>query len=134
MSRVFLSHASANNAEAIALRDWLIENGWDDLFLDLDPQRGLKAGERWQQALKKAAEQCELVIFLVSPTWAASSWCRAEFLLASTLNKLIFGVIVEPTPFADLPTEPVSPPMPLPAKPPATIAAPVGWPSASRSQ
>jgi hypothetical protein len=105
MSRVFLSHASANNAEAIALRDWLIENGWDDLFLDLDPQRGLKAGERWQQALKKAAEQCELVIFLVSPTWAASSWCRAEFLLASTLNKLIFGVIVEPTPFADLPTE-----------------------------
>ena len=42
MSRIFLSHSSGNNAEAIALRDWLISHGWDDLFLDLDPERGLK--------------------------------------------------------------------------------------------
>lgn len=105
MSRIFLSHSSANNAEAIALRDWLIAHGWDELFLDLDPDRGLKAGERWQAALKQAAERCELVICLVSPVWAASKWCLAEFLLASNLNKRIFGVIVEPTPFDDLPTE-----------------------------
>jgi hypothetical protein len=105
VSRIFLSHSSANNAEAIALRDWLISHGWDELFLDLDPERGLKAGERWQAALKQAAERCEMVIFLVSPVWAASKWCLAEFLLARNLNKRIFGVIVEPTPFADLPTE-----------------------------
>ena len=105
MARIFLSHSSANNAEAIALRDWLVSHGWDDLFLDLDPERGLKAGERWQAALKQAAERCELVIFLVSPEWAASKWCLAEFLLAKNLNKRIFGVIVEPTPLADLPTE-----------------------------
>ena len=105
MSRIFLSHSSGNNAEAIALRDWLIGHGWDDLFLDLDPERGLKAGERWQDALKQAAERCELVIFLVSPEWAASKWCLAEFLLAKSLNKRVFGVIVEPTPFSDLPTE-----------------------------
>jgi hypothetical protein len=105
MSRVFLSHSSGNNPEAIALRDWLVSHGWDDLFLDLDPERGLKAGERWQAALKQAAERCELVIFLVSPEWATSKWCLAEFLLAKTLNKRIFGVIIEPTPFADIPTE-----------------------------
>jgi hypothetical protein len=60
MARLFLSHSSANNAEAIALRDWLVGHGWDDLFLvlDLDPERGLKAGERWQAALKQAAERC----------------------------------------------------------------------------
>jgi hypothetical protein len=87
------------------LRDWLVDHGWDDLFLDLDPARGLKAGERWQAALKQAAERCELVMFLVSPEWAASKWCLAEFLLAKNLNKRIFGVIVEPTPFADLPNE-----------------------------
>jgi hypothetical protein len=102
MSRIFLSHSSGNNAEAIALRDWLVSYGWDDLFLDLDPERGLKAGERWQAALKQAAERCELVIFLVSPEWTASKWCLAEFLLAKTLNKRIFGVIIEPTPFADI--------------------------------
>jgi hypothetical protein len=105
MSRIFLSHSSGNNAEAIALRDWLVSHGWDDLFLDLDPERGLKAGERWQAALKRAAERCELVIFLVSPEWAASKWCLAEFLLAKNLNKRIFGVIIELTPFADIPTE-----------------------------
>jgi len=105
MARIFLSHSSGNNAEAIALRDWLVGHGWDDLFLDLDPERGLKAGERWQAALKQAAERCELVIFLVSPEWAASKWCLAEFLLAKNLNKRVFGVIAEPTPLSDLPTE-----------------------------
>ena len=105
MARIFLSHSSGNNAEAIALRDWLNSHGWDDLFLDLDPDRGLKAGERWQAALKQAAERCELVIFLVSPEWAASKWCLAEFLLAKNLNKRVFGVVIEPTPFSDLPAE-----------------------------
>ena len=105
MARIFLSHSSGNNAEAIALRDWLISHGWDDLFLDLDPERGLKAGDRWQAALKRAAERCELVIFLVSPEWAASKWCLAEFLLAKNLNKRIFGVVVEPTPLGDMPVE-----------------------------
>jgi formylglycine-generating enzyme required for sulfatase activity len=105
VSRIFLSHSSVNNAEAIALSEWLKSHGWDDLFLDLDPERGLKAGERWQAALKRAASRCELVIFLVSPAWAASKWCLAELLLAKNLNKRIFGVIVEPTPFTDLPIE-----------------------------
>lgn len=105
MSRIFLSHSSANNAQAIAIRDWMIAQGWNDVFLDLDPQRGLKAGERWQEALKRAAERCELVVFVISPVWAASAWCRAEFLFAKNLNKRIFAVIVEPTPFSELPTE-----------------------------
>jgi formylglycine-generating enzyme required for sulfatase activity len=105
MSRIFLSHSSANNAEAIAIRDWMIAQGWNDLFLDLDSERGLKAGERWQAALKRAAERCELVVFIVSPVWAASKWCLAEFLLAKSLNKRVFAVIVEPTPFSELPTE-----------------------------
>jgi hypothetical protein len=54
MSRIFLSHSSANNAEAIAVRDWMRTQGWDDIFLDLDPERGLVAGDRWQAALRAA--------------------------------------------------------------------------------
>ena len=105
MSRIFISHSSTDAAAAVALRDWMIAEGWNDLFLDLDPDRGLKAGERWQGALKTAAERCELVILVISPAWTASKWCLAEFLLAKSLNKRIFGVIVEATPLADLPTE-----------------------------
>jgi len=105
VSRIFLSHSSANTAEAIAIRDWMIAHGWDDLFVDFDPDRGLKAGERWQEALKRAANRCELVVFLISSVWAASKWCLAEFLLAKSLNKRVFAVIVEPMPFSELPTE-----------------------------
>jgi len=83
----------------------MIAHGWDDLFVDFDPDRGLKAGERWQEALKRAANRCELVVFLISSVWAASKWCLAEFLLAKSLNKRVFAVIVEPMPFSELPTE-----------------------------
>jgi hypothetical protein len=38
MARLFISHSSMNNAEAIALCDWLSAEGWDDVFLDLDPE------------------------------------------------------------------------------------------------
>lgn len=106
MARLFISHSSVNNAAAIALRDWLFELGFkDDVFLDIDPQRGLVAGERWQQALKAAADRCEAVLFLVSPAWLASAWCRAEFLLAKSLQKRIFGLIIEPVPFEQVPVE-----------------------------
>jgi hypothetical protein len=63
VSRIFLSHSSTNNAEAVALRDWLGREGWkDEIFLDLDPMRGIAAGERWERALN-AANRCEAVRF-----------------------------------------------------------------------
>jgi hypothetical protein len=65
LSRLFISHSARNNPEAIALRDWLAEQGFDDVFLDIDPDRGLAPGERWQEALKAAADRCEAVLFLV---------------------------------------------------------------------
>ena len=97
MSTIFLSHSSLDELEAVALRQWLLDNGWDDVFLDLDPERGLKAGERWQEALRRAAARCEAVVFIISPAWAKSRWCLTEFLLAKSLNKLIFGVVVKKT-------------------------------------
>src|SRR6516165_12000115 len=87
------------------MRSWLAEQGWDDVFLDIDPERGLVAGQRWQEALKSAADRCEAVLFLVSPAWLRSKWCLAEFLLAKSLHKRIFGLIIEPVPFERLPPE-----------------------------
>ncbi|PPK73910.1 WD40 repeat protein [Methylobacter tundripaludum] len=107
MSRIFLSHSSVNEIEAVALKHWLADNGWgdEDVFLDVDPERGLSAGERWQEALRKAADRCEAVVFIVSPAWAKSKWCLAEFLLAKNLHKLIFGVVLQEVPIGELPTE-----------------------------
>ena len=84
-----------NNAQALALARWLEQEGWDDIFLDLDPERGLKAGERWEEALREAADRCEAVLFLVSRAWLSSEWCRDEFRLARHLRKRLFGILIE---------------------------------------
>src|ERR1700757_4185596 len=94
MSRIFISHSSLDNKAAESTRDWLVENGWSDIFLDLDPVRGLAPGERWQNALKLAADRCEAVLFLISPNWLSSRWCLSEFLLAKQLGKRLFPIIV----------------------------------------
>jgi len=107
MARIFLSHSSVNNAEAIAIRNWMKAEGWADVFLDLDPELGLAPGDHWQTALSAAVARCELVVVLISPDWAASSWCKTEFLLTKlgASPKAILPVVVSPTPESDLPTE-----------------------------
>jgi hypothetical protein len=40
VARLFISRSSANNRAAFALRDWLSEQGFNDVFLDVDPGRG----------------------------------------------------------------------------------------------
>ena len=103
MSRIFLSHSSQNNDSAVVLRDWLSAHGWDDVFLDLGPQRGIAAGDRWERSLNQAALRCEAVLFLVSRAWLASDWCLKEFNLAHRLNKRLFGLLIEEIPMGDLP-------------------------------
>lgn len=97
MSRIFLSHSSSDNFAAIALRDWLRAAGWDDVFLDLDPERGIVAGERWERKLHEASSRCEVVIFLVSAHWLGSDWCLKEYNLAHGLNKKLFAVLIDPS-------------------------------------
>jgi WD40 repeat protein len=106
VSRLFISHSSRNDDWAIALRDWLVREGWSgpgDIFLDLDPEHGLVAGERWARALEDAATRCEAVLFLVSKDWVASKWCSDEYQLANKFNKKLFALLVDDVPFDHLP-------------------------------
>jgi len=103
MARIFLSHSSKDNFEAVAVGDWLAENGWDDAFLDLDPVEGLVPGERWERALYEHAARCEAVLFLVSRNWLASDWCRREYELARKLNKRIFVALIDDLSVPELP-------------------------------
>lgn len=102
MSMIFVGHSSIDNAPALALVRWLEENGWGKYFIDISADRGLVPGQRWEEALKDAADRCEAVIFLISPSWLDSRWCLAEFLLAKYLGKLIFGIVIRPTPIETL--------------------------------
>ena len=47
MSRIFLSHSSRDNRQAVALKQWLAEQRPElanEIFLDIDPESGLQAG------------------------------------------------------------------------------------------
>jgi formylglycine-generating enzyme required for sulfatase activity len=104
--RIFISHSSANNDAAVVLFEWLESEGWkDEVFLDLSPERGIAAGERWERKLKEVAHRCEVVLFLVSKAWLGSVWCRKELNLAHRFNKRLYGVLIEDIPISDLPED-----------------------------
>ena len=103
MSRIFLSHSSKDDFQAVAMRGWLNENGWEDVFLDVDPSQGIQPGERWQRELYEHAARCEAVLFLVSHNWLASDWCRREYELARKLNKRIFVILIDKLTVPELP-------------------------------
>lgn len=105
MARIFISHSSRNNAEVLALREWLVSQGWNDLFLDIHPTDGLVAAERWQAALRSSIGRCKAVIFCLSPEWVASPHCLSEFNEAMHVGAAPVGVIVKSVPLTQLPGE-----------------------------
>jgi lysozyme family protein len=94
MGTIFISHSSHNIDRAKEVFDWLTANGWDDVFLDLDPERGIVAGQRWKDALQKAAQRCEVVLALVSKEWLASRWCKAEIDTAQLMGKKVIIALI----------------------------------------
>jgi TIR domain len=103
MSRIFISHSSQNNDETAALRDWLHEEGWSEIFLDFDGEKGLRPGSRWQNELTVAVQRCQTVLVLISPEWVASEWCKIEYFLAVSYQKPVIACIIKPTLMDTLP-------------------------------
>ena len=97
MPRLFISHSSKDDVEALAFRRWLVANGWseNDVFIDL---HGIGAGERWRERLRKANAACEAVVLLASPNSLGSVECEKELELAEGLGKPIIPVIVREAP------------------------------------
>jgi hypothetical protein len=92
MSRIFISHSSKDSCEALAFRDWLVNEGWaaEDIFIDL---HGIGAGARWREALLRANERCEAVVLIASPTAMDSKECQIEVRIAEDMGKEIIVAI-----------------------------------------
>ena len=108
MSRVFLSHSRFDSRQAVAVKQWLIEQEpglVDEIYLDLDPHTGIRPGERWKEALNKASARCEAVICLLSKHWLNSVECQVEFRYAENLHKAILCARLEPVPDANITSE-----------------------------
>ena len=86
MSSIFISHISEDNGWAERIRDWLKdeqnqrppEQRFRSLFLDFDPDDGIKAGERWRSQLYEHLQLCAAVIVICSEACGQSQWCLAE--------------------------------------------------------
>lgn len=106
MTTLFISHSSKDNDWAAELREVLLNEGYQWLFLDFHPDDGIHTGEEWEQTLYQKINQCRAVVPLCSGHWLDSPWCVAEALLAREKGKRIFPLVtpdVDPqkVPFPD---------------------------------
>ena len=75
LPQIFISHATANDIQAEALRNHLIERHFarEDVFLDHSVD-GIRADDNWQDALASAnANTCDASAVLRTYTTAAGS-------------------------------------------------------------
>src|SRR4051794_8242652 len=82
MTLLFVSHSSEDGASALRVTEWLAERGFQSLFLDFDPVRGIPSGRNWEQELYGRLRQADAVVFLGSAASVRSRWCFAELVLA----------------------------------------------------
>ena len=95
MPSLFISHSSADKAAALELKARLAAEGYDALFLDFDPERGIPAGQSWERELYSQLRRCGAVVFLASPASVASAWCFAEVSLARSLDRPVFQLSLD---------------------------------------
>jgi len=82
----------------MALKDWLSEQEpqlVNEIFLDIDPVTGLRAGTQWRRELFNENSRCETVICLLSASWPASRECGTEFRTAEGFGKRIICARLE---------------------------------------
>ncbi|NKY42664.1 TIR domain-containing protein [Nocardia cerradoensis] len=104
MGRVFISHAGAETAQALAIKTWLIAQRPElegEIFLDRERMGGIPVGTRWKDALARANARCEAVICVVSQRWLSLRECVVEYRTAETLGKRILPVRLEPIPHGE---------------------------------
>jgi hypothetical protein len=78
--------------KAVALKQWLENNGWSDVFLAIDPREGIVPGEIWKTRIIEEISLCVAVVFLLSDDWSRSKWCSFELETTIDFGKLRFGV------------------------------------------
>jgi len=96
----FISHRSTDKQFALDLIRRAQERGYSSqqMFLDSDRDAGIAAGADWEQEIYNRLKDCRALIVVCSPRLAESKWCFAELVVAKTLGKLVFPVVVEDCP------------------------------------
>ena len=94
MAQFFISHSSQDKEAAKGILAGLREHRMTG-FLDIDPEHGIRPGEKWEQVIYDRIDAADAVIALCSAVSVKSQWCFAEIAIARQLGKNVFPVILE---------------------------------------
>ena len=96
MSTIFISHSSKDNDLAKEVERRLAYHHHHSVFLDLDPEKGIVAGQSWERTLYRKLRACRAVIALCTDHSLGSHWCFAEIALARMEGKPIIALLADP--------------------------------------
>jgi hypothetical protein len=98
--KVFISYSRADTKFADELVAGLEFDGGFDITID---RHSIEKGEDWKARPAKLIEAADTIVFVLSPTSAASEICRWEVAYAAELNKRILPVLHLPLGSAEPP-------------------------------
>jgi TIR domain/Novel STAND NTPase 1 len=96
MSAIFISHCSKDSHLAKEVERRLAHHHHHSVFLDLDPEKGIVAGQSWERTLYRKLRACRAVIALCTDDYLRSHWCFAEIALARMEGKHIIALQADP--------------------------------------
>ena len=91
VANVFISHTDADAGWADRICQWLAHDG-HAVFLDHDLHDGVAAGEDWEARLYERLRWADVVVCVVTPSYARSVWCAAEIGAARTQGSELIPV------------------------------------------
>ena len=101
MADVFVSYSRRDAEFVRRLADSISERG-KEVWLDTE---GIADGEVFPEAIKRAIEQSDTFLFVITPDAVSSAYCENEVEYARDMQKRIVPVLREPVPDAELPAE-----------------------------
>jgi WD40 repeat protein len=101
MADVFVSYSRRDSEFVRRVTDSISERG-KEVWLDTE---GIADGEVFPEAIKRAIEQSDAFLFVITPDSVHSPYCGNEVEYARQMQKRILPVLRSPVPDADLPAE-----------------------------
>ena len=95
MSRIFISHSSADNEITRDILQRLEDAGFENVFLDHDARKGITAGVDWENELYRELRACQAMIVVCSKDTMSSNWCFAEITHAKSKGIEVFPIKID---------------------------------------
>jgi len=96
VSTLFISHSSRDSAMVREIERRLAERNHSSVNLDVDPEKGIVGGQRWEGTLYRKLRACRAVVVVCTDHHLAPQWCFAEIALARMEGKHVVSLLADP--------------------------------------